>query len=95
MSDRQKEEKRQRNLEYAKKFKKKKKKKTAPSPNPFILMAPAAGPFPATCARCKKQTEVPFRPTGLKPVYCDECFAMVRSGAYVPLPTEAEPAPVG
>ncbi len=94
MSDRQKEEKRQRNLAYAKKFKKK-KKKTASAPNPFILMAPSAGPFPATCARCKKQTEVPFRPTGLKPVYCDECFALVRSGAYVPPSTEAEPAPVG
>lgn len=94
MSDRQKEEKRQRNLEYAKKFKKKKKKKPSGGGNPFILMAPSGGPYPATCARCKQQTEVPFRPTGLKPVYCDACFAMVRSGAFVPPAPGSEPAPV-
>ena len=95
MSDRQKEEKRERNLEYAKKYKKKKKKKPAASGgNPFILLAPSAGPFPATRARCKQQTEVAFRPTGLKPVYCDACFSLVRSGAYVPPPPGSEPAGV-
>ena len=26
------------------------------------------------CAKCKKETQVPFRPTGAKPVYCKECF---------------------
>jgi CxxC-x17-CxxC domain-containing protein len=30
--------------------------------------------FPATCARCGKQTEVPFQPRGDKPVYCRDCF---------------------
>jgi CxxC-x17-CxxC domain-containing protein len=30
--------------------------------------------YPATCARCGKQTEVPFQPRGDKPVYCRECF---------------------
>ena len=98
MSDRQKEEKRQRNLAYAKKFKKKKKKKpAAANSNPFIMLAPSAGPFPATCARCKQLTEVPFRPTGLKPVYCDSCFQLVRSGAWVPPSLEATPVsiPVG
>lgn len=29
----------------------------------------------ATCASCKKPCEVPFRPTGDKPVYCRDCFA--------------------
>jgi CxxC-x17-CxxC domain-containing protein len=30
--------------------------------------------FSATCANCGKQCEVPFRPTGNKPVLCRECF---------------------
>ena len=28
----------------------------------------------ATCSACGKICEVPFRPTGEKPVYCKECF---------------------
>ena len=28
----------------------------------------------ATCAECKKECEVPFKPTEGKPVYCKECF---------------------
>ena len=27
-----------------------------------------------TCAKCGKMCEVPFRPTGDKPVYCNDCF---------------------
>jgi CxxC-x17-CxxC domain-containing protein len=30
--------------------------------------------YSATCANCGKQCEVPFRPTGNKPVLCRECF---------------------
>lgn len=30
--------------------------------------------FPATCSSCGKACEVPFRPTGEKPVYCRDCF---------------------
>ena len=29
----------------------------------------------ATCAECKKECEVPFKPTEGKPVYCKECYA--------------------
>ncbi len=29
---------------------------------------------PATCANCGKATEVPFRPSGERPVYCRDCF---------------------
>jgi CxxC-x17-CxxC domain-containing protein len=29
----------------------------------------------AVCADCKKECEVPFRPTGDRPVYCKECFS--------------------
>jgi CxxC-x17-CxxC domain-containing protein len=28
-----------------------------------------------TCAACGCQTEVPFKPTGERPVYCSDCFA--------------------
>lgn len=30
--------------------------------------------FTATCAECSKRCEVPFRPSGARPVYCKECF---------------------
>jgi len=30
--------------------------------------------YPATCAQCGKPTEVPFRPSGERPVYCRDCF---------------------
>ncbi|MDP4126153.1 MAG: zinc-ribbon domain containing protein [Bacillota bacterium] len=30
--------------------------------------------FPAICAECGRETTVPFRPSGDKPVYCRECF---------------------
>lgn len=31
--------------------------------------------FEATCASCGKTCQVPFRPNGKKPVYCNDCFA--------------------
>ena len=34
--------------------------------------------FDATCARCGKDTQVPFRPTGARPVYCSDCFRLMR-----------------
>ena len=27
-----------------------------------------------TCAECGKETEVPFKPDGSRPVYCRECY---------------------
>lgn len=33
-----------------------------------------------TCDKCGKQCEVPFKPTGDKPVYCSECFEKNDSG---------------
>ncbi|MEW6458037.1 MAG: CxxC-x17-CxxC domain-containing protein, partial [Bacillota bacterium] len=30
--------------------------------------------YPAVCASCGVDTEVPFEPTGVKPVYCRDCF---------------------
>ncbi len=30
--------------------------------------------YAVTCHDCGADTEVPFKPTGSKPVYCQECF---------------------
>lgn len=30
------------------------------------------------CSNCGKQTQVPFVPTGSRPVYCQDCFQTVR-----------------
>jgi len=30
--------------------------------------------FPAVCAECGKDTEVPFEPREGRPVYCSECY---------------------
>jgi len=35
--------------------------------------------FPAVCADCGKETEVPFQPREDRPVYCSGCFRKVRS----------------
>ncbi len=34
----------------------------------------------AICAECKQECEVPFKPTGERPVYCKECFSKRRAG---------------
>lgn len=42
----------------------------------------------AVCADCSKPCEVPFKPSGDRPVYCKECFAKRRNGV-----GQARPAP--
>ena len=38
----------------------------------------------ATCAECKKECEVPFKPSGDRPVYCKDCYLkMKESGELV------------
>ncbi len=34
--------------------------------------------FPATCAECGKETEVPFEPRTGRPVYCSDCYRKTR-----------------
>ena len=34
--------------------------------------------FPAVCADCGKDTEVPFQPREDRPVYCSDCFRKVK-----------------
>jgi CxxC-x17-CxxC domain-containing protein len=31
--------------------------------------------YQVVCAECKKDTEVPFLPSGDRPVYCSDCFS--------------------
>lgn len=59
----------------------------------------------AVCADCRKNCEVPFRPSGDRPVYCPECWAIrkaghtpkdITSGVVVPKHLrEIKPAPAG
>jgi CxxC-x17-CxxC domain-containing protein len=34
--------------------------------------------FSTTCSSCGRAAQVPFRPTGSKPVYCSDCFTSQR-----------------
>lgn len=36
--------------------------------------------FPAVCAECGKETEVPFEPREGRPVYCSDCYSKTRLG---------------
>jgi CxxC-x17-CxxC domain-containing protein len=44
---------------------------------------------PATCGRCLQVTEVPFAPKGDRPVYCSECFALMRAELSQDMPRAA------
>ena len=35
-----------------------------------------------TCSKCGKDTEVPFKPDGSRPVYCKECYQEQRPKRY-------------
>jgi CxxC-x17-CxxC domain-containing protein len=59
-----------------------------PSPQPGQSSQQSHGPrerilHQAVCADCRKSCEVPFRPSGDRPVYCPECFA-IRKAGHVP-----------
>ena len=45
--------------------------------------------FKATCSKCNKGCEVPFKPNGKKPVFCNDCF--VRDGAQDARPYDSKP----
>jgi CxxC-x17-CxxC domain-containing protein len=36
--------------------------------------------YQATCADCKQACEIPFKPSGDRPVYCQECFRRRKAG---------------
>lgn len=35
--------------------------------------------FPVVCAKCGKETTVPFQPRGDRPVYCSDCFKEMKA----------------
>ena len=37
--------------------------------------------FSATCASCGKEAQVPFQPSGDRPVYCSDCYQTHRGSA--------------
>jgi CxxC-x17-CxxC domain-containing protein len=36
---------------------------------------------PAVCAQCGKETTVPFKPSGDRPVYCSDCYSTQRGSS--------------
>jgi CxxC-x17-CxxC domain-containing protein len=38
----------------------------------------------AICADCQKDCEIPFKPTGERPVYCKACFSKRKAGGHSP-----------
>lgn len=40
--------------------------------------------YKTVCADCRKSCEVPFRPTGDRPVYCQECFSRRKNNSFKP-----------
>jgi len=36
--------------------------------------------YSVKCASCGKQTEVPFKPSGDRPVYCRDCYMQKKGG---------------
>ena len=63
---------------------------SAPRP---IQQHPARQMYAVICYDCGKDTEIPFKPSGDRPVYCKECFAKRRSG-HAPKVSDRAPGPV-
>ncbi len=54
--------------------------------------------YRATCADCQKDCEIPFQPSGDRPVYCKECYRRRKSSRSLNAPAdgrlpEAPPSP--
>jgi CxxC-x17-CxxC domain-containing protein len=35
----------------------------------------------AICSECKKECEVPFKPSGDRPIYCKDCYSKRKAGS--------------
>lgn len=42
------------------------------------LLDPSVYKYEAICSRCNKPTRVPFKPDGVRPVFCKDCLAIMR-----------------
>ena len=47
--------------------------------------------FPAICADCTKSCELPFKPSGDRPVYCKECFSRRKAAGAVKVAADNKP----
>ena len=47
--------------------------------------------YPAICSSCNKETQVPFKPTPGKPVYCRDCYQKRGGGTGQRTPAFLEP----
>ncbi len=61
---------------------------------PVVVSSGSAGvKYPAICSNCGKKTEVNFKPTPGRPVYCNDCFGKIKAGE-INLPLrESQPQP--
>lgn len=50
--------------------------------------------FKAICADCQKECELPFKPSGDRPVYCHECYGRRKAGNSQKTGADANPAAV-
>lgn len=48
----------------------------------------------AICADCKKECSIPFKPSGDRPVYCQECFSRRKAANILKIPVEIKPQEV-
>lgn len=42
------------------------------------ILDPSVYKYEAVCSRCQKTTRVPFKPDGVRPVFCKDCLAILR-----------------
>ena len=47
--------------------------------------------YAVVCFDCGKDTEIPFKPSGDRPVYCQECFSRRKAGKVLRAPTDQKP----
>ena len=53
---------------------------TISQPKPHEQHHKARPMYRAVCADCQKECSIPFKPSGDRPVYCQECFSHRKSG---------------
>jgi len=63
-----------------------------PMPIPSTVQTRDSRPmYKAVCADCRKACEVPFKPSGDRPVYCKECFAKRKASKPFSVKTDIKP----
>lgn len=59
-------------------------------PVEILFKEPEKERFPVTCSHCGKSTTVGFKPDGVRPIYCPECYKKIQSGELAPPSTIEE-----